>query len=94
MAVLIERTGFAVQTAADLAAARRALSGDSPDLVVMDLVLPDGDGMSILREFESAPPPHVVVVTGHASVDTAVEALRCGATDYLTKPIDGRDGVA
>jgi len=88
MAALIERAGFAIETAADLAAARGALGGEPPELVVMDLVLPDGDGMSLLREFESTPPPHVVVVTGHATVDTAVEALRCGATDYLTKPID------
>jgi two-component system, NtrC family, response regulator AtoC len=88
MGTLIERAGFTVQTAANLASARGALEGDPPDLVVMDLMLPDGDGMSLIREFEGAPPPHIVVVTGHATVDTAVEALRGGAADYLTKPID------
>ena len=88
LAELVEREGFAVDTAATLGAAREFLSGNVPDLLLVDLMLPDGSSMDLLKDMEAGASPEVVVITGHASVDTAVEALRMGASDYLTKPLD------
>jgi len=60
-----------------------------PDLVILDIRLPDADGLDILRELgQGAEPPAVLVITAHGTMDTAVEAMRRGAFDYLTKPID------
>src|SRR4029079_2540900 len=60
-----------------------------PDLVLIDLFLPDGSGIDLLKDkTASAAATEVVVITGHASVDSAVQALRMGAADYLTKPVD------
>ena len=57
-------------------------------MVLADLVLPDGQGTALLEELQGDPKVEVILITGHASVDTAVEALRTGAYDYLTKPVD------
>ena len=59
----------------------------APAVVLTDMVLPDGSGLDLI-EAAAAIGAQVVLITGHASVETAVEALRRGATDYLTKPID------
>ena len=82
------RAGFFVGTAGSLAEAIAAL--DEPwDLVVTDLQLPDGDGLSVLRQVkEVSPETAVIVLTAHGSADTAVAAMRLGAHDYLTKPFD------
>lgn len=82
---LVEREGFTASGAANLHEARQALAGETPALVLTDLVLPDGSGLELLEEAGGA---QVVLITGHASVDTAVEALRRGAADYLTKPLN------
>ena len=50
-----------------------------PDVLLVDLHLPDGSGLDLLKELEASPATEVVLITGHASVDTAVEALRRGA---------------
>jgi DNA-binding NtrC family response regulator len=82
------RAGFEVGTAAGQAEALAQID-DSWDLVVTDLQLPDGDGLSILRHVkEVAPETAVVVLTAHGSADTAVAAMKLGAHDYLTKPFD------
>jgi DNA-binding NtrC family response regulator len=60
----------------------------SPDVLLTDLLLPDGQGIDLVEDLESRNSTQVVVMTGHASVESAVEALRAGATDYLVKPID------
>jgi len=88
LAELVEREGFTVRTAETLGAAREFLSSNVPDLLLTDLVLPDGSSMDLLKDTEAGLSAEVVVITGHASVDTAVEALRMGASDYLTKPLD------
>jgi len=84
----LARAGFEVGTAAGQAEALAQL--DEPwDLVVTDLQLPDGDGLSILRHVkEVAPETAVVVLTAHGSADTAVAAMKLGAHDYLIKPFD------
>jgi len=85
-AELIEREGFETSVASTLEDARAVIGVKVPDVVLIDLVLPDGNGMDLLKELDSS--TQVVLVTGHASVDTAVEGLRRGVSDYLTKPVD------
>ena len=86
--LLVQREGFCTQAAASLADARGLLAEHAPDVVLMDLSLPDGNGLEWLQTDESHCGAEIIVVTGSASVDTAVDALRSGALDYLTKPID------
>ena len=86
---LAEQTGFETVTVGSLEAAKDAFSRNIPDVVLMDLVLPDGSGFELLQDLENAAAStEVVLITGHASVDSAVEALRLGVTDFLLKPID------
>ena len=80
--------GFAVKSARSLTEARELLASDPHDLVVIDLNLPDGDGIGLLRELRETTPADVVIVSGMATVGSAIEALRLGALDYLTKPVD------
>jgi DNA-binding NtrC family response regulator len=87
LAELIENQGFTTHTATTLQDARERLRHKQPDIALIDLRLPDGSGMELLRELEKVP-TEVIVITGHADVDSAVEALRIGAADYLTKPLD------
>lgn len=84
---LVEREGFTTTSADGLQAARVALQDRMPDLVLTDLILPDGIGLDLVEEVAQSG-AQAVLITGHASVETAVEALRRGATDYLTKPVD------
>ncbi|MBX3024146.1 sigma-54-dependent Fis family transcriptional regulator [bacterium] len=84
---LVAREGFETVAARGVAEARERLGEQPVELVLCDLVLPDGSGMDLLDEV-AACGAAMVLMTGHASVDTAVEALRRGVTDYLTKPLD------
>jgi DNA-binding NtrC family response regulator len=84
----VELEGFAALTARSLREARAVLEDDDPALVLLDLKLPDGSGMELLESADPRVGPEVVIVTGNATVQTAVEALRQGAGDYLTKPVD------
>jgi two-component system response regulator AtoC len=88
LAALVAREGYATREADSLARARAEIEADPPDVVLADLGLPDGDGLELLRDAELSAPCEVVVITGNATVDSAVEALRDGALDYLTKPVD------
>ena len=88
LAEVVKREGFAVNTTGTLSDARREITETPPDIVLVDLFLPDGSGMELLQAFEPGTGPEVVLITGNASLETAVDALRRGATDYLTKPID------
>ena len=85
---LLRVEGFTTSTAPTLDKARAALQKQVPDVVLLDLNLPDGSGMSLLDVVDDLKAPAVVLITGHASVSTVVEALRRGVTDYLTKPVD------
>ncbi|MEI8393629.1 MAG: sigma-54 dependent transcriptional regulator [Rhodospirillaceae bacterium] len=70
-------------------AALTALASAAPDAVVLDLKLPDADGLDILRHIrEQAPDTSVVVITAHGSVNTAVDAMRQGAFDFIVKPFN------
>lgn len=89
LADVVESWGFEPQTAATLEAARAAIANRVPDLVILDLQLPDGSGIDLLSEVKSdLPDLPVVMLTGHATVDTAVRALKKGAEDFATKPVD------
>jgi DNA-binding NtrC family response regulator len=89
LAELVGREGFSTSTAHTLKEARGELGRTYPDVTLVDLNLPDGSGLDLLRDIESGGGTgQVILITGHASVDTAVEALRRGASDYLTKPVD------
>ena len=68
--------------------ARAELPANPPDILLVDLHLPDGSGLALLDGLEPASAPEVVLITGSASVETAVDALRRGVADYLTKPVD------
>jgi DNA-binding response OmpR family regulator len=88
LAELVKREGFAVAVTGTLREARREIAARPPDIILADLSLPDGTGIELLSAFEAGKGPEIVLITGNASLETAVDALRCGATDYLTKPID------
>jgi DNA-binding NtrC family response regulator len=90
MQALVEHQKFETRTATSLETARKALEEEHFDLLITDLQLPDGMSLELLPLVKQRPGMDFVLVTGHASVDTAVRALRGGATDYLTKPVDVR----
>src|SRR4051812_20937298 len=89
LAAQLSRDGYDVLTAEDGAEGLSILRDHHIDLVVTDLKMPKVDGMELLREaLREDPELPVVMITAHGTVDTAVEALKTGAFDYLTKPFD------
>jgi DNA-binding NtrC family response regulator len=88
MAELVRREGFSCSGAGSLAEARQALTSRPVDVVLVDLNLPDGSGLDLLRDPAEMAGTEVIVVTGNATVDTAISALQDGCLDYLTKPVD------
>jgi DNA-binding NtrC family response regulator len=84
---LVRAEGFETATAEDLASARRALERQRPDALLADINLPDGSGLELAPSAAESG-IDLILVTGGATVETAVEALRAGATDFLTKPVD------
>ena len=88
LAALVSREGFDTREAGSLEEACASLASDPPDVALVDLGLPDGSGLELLRQEERNRSVELVVVTGNATVETAVAALREGALDYLVKPID------
>jgi DNA-binding NtrC family response regulator len=88
MAEWLAEQGYQVDAAASLAEARQALTRRSYDLVLSDVRLGDGDGFDLLAEARREHPDlQVILMTGYGTVDTAIDALRAGAFDFLTKPI-------
>jgi len=84
---VVEDAGFAFETASSVADARAVLEKNIPDLILLDLNLPDGKGMDLLEAVADTV-TEVVLITGNATIDSAVQALRQGAADYLVKPVD------
>jgi DNA-binding NtrC family response regulator len=88
MAQWLTGLGYEVLTAHSLATARRSLSGQRFDLLLLDLRLEDGDGFELIEYCRTRHPDMgVLVVSGYATPDTAVQALQAGAFDLLTKPL-------
>jgi DNA-binding NtrC family response regulator len=85
---LVKSEGFSVATADSLRAARIHLTRLAPDVLLTDLILPDGQGIELVNDLEARASTEFVVMTGYASTESAVDALRVGATDYLVKPVD------
>ncbi len=88
MATLIAMEGFTVATAGSIRDAKKQLALQEPDIVLLDLMLPDGSGMQLLDDGKSLANTEVVLITGHASLETSIQALRLGAVDYLVKPVN------
>ena len=88
LAELVSDHGFTT-ACADSVQGARDLLGTAPDVILLDLVLPDGNGLELLREaaIRDNDTP-VIVITGHATLESSIEAMRHGATDYLLKPIN------
>jgi DNA-binding NtrC family response regulator len=88
VAALVAREGYLTREVGTLARAREALVDFVPDVVIVDRSLPDGDGLDLLTDEQFASQTEFVVMTGNAAVDSVIAALRKGALDYLTKPVD------
>ena len=88
LAALAGQEGFTTAVAGSVAEARIQLVRQRPDVVLMDLRLPDGSGIDLFEDLEDRASIETILITGHASVESAVEALRLGASDYLTKPVN------
>ena len=88
LAELVAREGFTVATASTLREARESVAQRHPDVVLLDLWLPDGSGMDLFDDVKSRAVTEVVLITGHATLESSIEALRLGAGDYLIKPVN------
>jgi DNA-binding NtrC family response regulator len=87
LARLVGQWGYEVETAGSGEEALTLVESQHPAVVVTDLVLPEMDGLTLLEKLkETGRPPIVLLVTGQGTVETAVEAMRRGALDYITKP--------
>jgi DNA-binding NtrC family response regulator len=86
---ILEDEGYAVTTAEDGESARKARRARRPDLILLDIWMEDVDGISLLREWSEngGLPCPVIMMSGHGTVETAVEATRLGAYDFIEKPI-------
>src|SRR2546421_153665 len=89
LAATLQREGYEVTVCADGEEAISSLERDGADVVVTDLVMPKMDGLSLLRKVVSRHPDvPVIVITAHGRIDSAVEAMKAGAFDFLAKPFD------
>ena len=86
---ILAEEGYDVATAGNAAAARAARASHKPDLVLLDIWMPDVDGITLLKEWalEEGGVGAVVMMSGHGTVDTAIEATRLGALDFIEKPL-------
>jgi CheY-like chemotaxis protein len=83
--------GYDVETAANARKAKEALARQKPDLILMDIMMPDQDGISLTRELRADPKTSdvpIIVVSGLADAGTLNDALLFGAVDYVVKPVD------
>ena len=86
---ILSDEGHEVRTAENAQQAREACTENVPDLVLLDIWMPDTDGLTLLKEWRRNGLPYmpVVMMSGHGTIDTAVEATKVGALDFLEKPI-------
>ncbi len=85
---ILSDEGYDVEVAADANEARSARTRQQPDLILLDIWMPDVDGITLLREWtDNAPSCPVVMMSGHGTIETAVEATRLGAFDFVEKPL-------
>ena len=87
--LLLEPEGCVVKTASTAQLARAEVAASNPDIILMDLMLPDVEGLDLLREFRTlSPESQVIVVSGYGSISVAVEAMENGALSFIEKPIN------
>jgi two-component system response regulator PilR (NtrC family) len=92
LSITLERMDIATRTCEDVASARRLLGDQTYDLCLTDMRLPDGDGLELVEWMQQqVPGTPVAVITAHGSVETAVKALKVGAFDFVSKPLDLND---
>jgi DNA-binding NtrC family response regulator len=86
---VLRREGFGVLQAGTGADALRLAQAEAPDLVLLDIRLPDGDGLEILERLRAGDPDlPVIMITAHGGVESAVRAMKLGAHDYIIKPVN------
>jgi CheY-like chemotaxis protein len=79
--------GYDVSLYGDGASALRALRAEAFDVALLDIVMPEMDGLEVLRQIREEPtPPEVIIITGNGTIETAITAMKLGAYDYLGKP--------
>jgi two-component system response regulator PilR (NtrC family) len=89
LSIVFDGEGWRVDTAGSLGEAHAAVLRQEPDVVLCDLMLPDGSGIDLIRDVRSNNPSVIfVMITAHTSTRSAVEALKAGAVDYIAKPFD------
>ena len=87
--IRLREWGFDVRLAADGLEAKKITGQYNPDIVITDVVMPELSGVDLLRELRADDPSRpVLLITAHASVDVAVEAMKEGALDFITKPLE------
>jgi two-component system response regulator PilR (NtrC family) len=92
LSMTLERMDIATRTCNDIASAKQALAKTQYDLCLTDMRLPDGDGLELVEWIQrEVPGTPVAVITAHGSVETAVRALKLGAFDFVSKPLDLND---
>ncbi len=95
LSLILQRAGYVITTAADAASALELLRAGAYDLVFLDIRLPDQSGIQLLPQIHAIyPDMPVVILTAHATLETAIGAVRAGARDYLLKPINPEDILA
>jgi DNA-binding NtrC family response regulator len=88
---MLQLHGHTLQTAERLADARRLLASNTPDVLLLDLMLPDGNGLELLEELRGSAVKRVVFITGHPGIKSLIKNLSGPSVSYLTKPIDSRE---
>ena len=92
LSLTLGRMDIATRSCGTVTDAKELLSRESPDLCLTDMRLPDGDGVELVQWMqEHAPGTPVAVITAHGSVEAAVRALKAGAFDFVSKPLDLND---
>lgn len=95
LAAAMQKRGFAVTTANSAESAFTIAQAEAPEFAVVDLKMPGNSGLVLVRQLTSLQAgTKIVVLTGYASIATAIEAIKLGATHYLAKPVDADEIVA
>ena len=89
LATVLKKAGYDPIEVSDAASLREAFSGPGPEVILLDLKLPDADGLELLPQIKKHwPATEVIILTGFATIDAAVQATKLGAYDFQRKPFD------
>ena len=92
LAILFEGEGYDTETASSMDEARRALERGTYDIVLCDIMMPDGNGLDLLKEIKTGDvSPPVIMMTAYTSTRSAIDAMKLGAADYVSKPFDNEE---